>query len=56
MSAREPTSVRIDETPDGVARSLEIVDEDGECTRIRFRAAPVPETLDGITPGELPCS
>jgi len=52
----EPASVRVDETPDGVARGLEIVDEDGECTRIRFRAAPLPETLDGIAPGELPSS
>ena len=51
----EPTSVRVDETPDGVARGLEIVDEHGECTRIRFRA-PLPETLDGIAPGELPSS
>lgn len=52
----EPTSVRVDETPDGVAWGLEIVDENGECTRIRFRAAPVPETLDGIAPEELPSS
>lgn len=51
-----PHSVRVDETADGVARGLEIVDEDGECTRIRFRAAPLPEMLDGIAPGELPPS
>jgi hypothetical protein len=51
-----PMSVRVDETADGVARGLEIVDEDGECTRIRFRAAPLPEMLDGIAPGELPSS
>jgi hypothetical protein len=49
-----PNRVRVDETADGVARGLEIVDEDGECTRIRFRAAPLPEMLDGIAPGELP--
>jgi hypothetical protein len=49
-----PNRVRVDETAEGVARSLEIVDEDGECTRIRFRAAPLPEMLDGIAPGELP--
>lgn len=51
-----PRSVRIDETADGVARGLEIVDKDGECTRIRFRAAPLPEMLDGLAPGELPSS
>lgn len=49
-----PNKVRVDETAEGVARGLEIVDEDGECTRIRFRAAPLPEMLDGIAPGELP--
>jgi hypothetical protein len=48
-----PASLRVDETADGVARGLEIVDDDGECTRIRFRAAALPETLDGIAPGEV---
>jgi hypothetical protein len=51
-----PTSIRVDETASGVARALEIVDEDGECTRIRFRAAPLPEMLDGLAPGEVPLS
>lgn len=51
-----PTSVRVDETAEGVARGLEIVDDEGECTRIRFRAAPLPEMLDGIAPGELAAS
>jgi hypothetical protein len=48
-----PASVRVDETTEGTARGLEIVDEDGECTRLRFRAAPRPEMLDGVAPGEL---
>jgi hypothetical protein len=48
-----PTHVRVDETSDGIARGLEIVDEHDECVRVRFRAAPLPETLDGIAPGEL---
>jgi hypothetical protein len=48
-----PTSLRVDETAEGTAIGLEIVDEEGECTRIRFRAAPLPEMLDGIAPGEL---
>jgi len=49
-----PTRLRVDETAEGAARGLEIQDESGECTRIRFRAAPLPEALDGIAPGELP--
>jgi hypothetical protein len=49
-----PVRLRVDETPEGVARGLEIQDESGGCTRIRFRAAPLPEALDGIAPGELP--
>ena len=48
-----PTTLRVDETAEGAARGLEIDDEDGECIRIRFRAAPMPEMLDGIAPGEL---
>jgi hypothetical protein len=48
-----PTSVRVDETAEGLARGLEIEDEFGECTRIRFRGARLPETLDGVAPGEL---
>ena len=51
-----PTRLRVDETADGVARGLEIIDTNGRCTRIRFRAAPLPETLDGVAPGELPPS
>lgn len=51
-----PTMLRVDETAEGIARGLEIIDSNGECTRIRFRAAPLPEALDGIAPGELPSS
>lgn len=49
-----PVTIRVDETAEGAARGLEIQDEDGDFTRIRFRAAPLPEALDGIAPGELP--
>jgi hypothetical protein len=49
-----PARVRVNETAGGTAQGLEILDEDGECTRIRFRAAPSAEMLDGIAPGELP--
>ena len=49
-----PATVRVNETADGVAQGLDIVDKEGECTRLRFRAAPPAEILDGIAPGELP--
>ena len=48
-----PVRVRVDETIEGTAQGLEIVDEEGGATRIRFRAAPPAETLDGVVPGEL---
>jgi hypothetical protein len=44
--------VGVDETADGAARGLEIAGSDGRGTRIRFRAAPVPERLDRIAPRE----
>jgi hypothetical protein len=49
----DPVSLCVDETTDGTARGLEIVAADGDRTRILFRAAPRPEMLDGIAPGEL---
>jgi hypothetical protein len=48
-----PRRVSVDETTEGTARGLEIVDVKGGCTRIRFRAAPLPEMLDGVAPGVL---
>jgi hypothetical protein len=48
-----PTSLRVDETDEGIARTLEIDDARGQCTRIQFRAAALPEALDGVAPGEL---
>jgi hypothetical protein len=48
-----PVSVRVDET-EGTAIGIEIVNEDGQCTRLQFRAAPSSEQLDGVAPGELP--
>lgn len=49
-----PSRVRVDESRIGTVQGLEIVDAHGASTRIRFRAAPLPEMLDGIAPGELP--
>jgi hypothetical protein len=48
-----PTHVRLDQGETGRARGLEIEDEHGGRTRIRFRAVPLPEAVDGIAPGEL---
>src|SRR5262245_46289485 len=41
-----PGSVRVDETWDGVAQALEIIDSRGISTRLRFRVAPRAEMLD----------
>jgi hypothetical protein len=48
-----PIALRVDETAEGTARAVEIVDLDGRSTRIRFRSAPPSEMLDGVAPGEL---
>jgi hypothetical protein len=48
-----PRALRVEETPEGGERGIEIDDQDGVCTRIRFRTSPLPEALDGLTPGEL---
>ncbi len=53
VRVEKPARLRVDETGAGTARALEIDDGRGECTRIRFRAAPPPEALDGVTPGEV---
>jgi hypothetical protein len=48
-----PVSARVEESTEGTARGLDIVDAKGGSTHLRFRAAPRPEMLDGIAPGEL---
>jgi hypothetical protein len=47
-----PSAVRILETEDGAHRGMD-VESPGGITRLRFRAAARPETLDGAAPGEL---
>jgi len=47
-----PGTVRVDETWEGIAQALEIIDSQGISTRLRFRVAPR-ERLSGITPGAL---
>jgi len=48
-----PGTVRVDETTQGIAQILEIIDSQGVATRLRFRAAPTADMLDGVAPGEL---
>lgn len=48
-----PVTLRVDETPEGDARGLEIVDETGSRTRIRLQTVPSGDVLDGMAPGEL---
>jgi hypothetical protein len=48
-----PTRISVDETNEGTAQGLEILDAQGGRTHIRFRAAPLPEMLDGVAPGEV---
>lgn len=48
-----PGTVRVDETWEGVAQALEIIDSHGISTRVRFRVAPRAAMLDGMTPGEM---
>jgi hypothetical protein len=53
VRVENPTAVRLRKTDEGADRGLEIVDDEGVCTRVRFRAAAIPEMLDGVAPGEL---
>jgi hypothetical protein len=48
-----PIRARVEETTEGTAQGLDIVDAKGGSTHLRFRAAPQPDTLDGVAPGEL---
>jgi hypothetical protein len=53
VHVRAPVALSVDETAAGAIRELEIVGEDGERVRVRFRATQLPEMLDGIAPGEV---
>ena len=50
---RQPTALRLEDTADGAEQGLDIEDSEGTCTRVRFRATALPETLDGMAPGEI---
>ncbi len=49
-----PRQLRALRAADGAHQGLEIVSEDGDVSRLQFREAARPETLDGLAPGELP--
>jgi hypothetical protein len=53
LRIENPMSVRFRQTAAGADRALEIVDDEGFCTRLGFRAIAKPEILDGVAPGEL---
>ena len=46
-----PGTVRVDETTEGIAQALEIIDSNGVSIRLRFRSASRAEMLDGVAPG-----
>jgi hypothetical protein len=49
-----PARVNVHETTEGIALGLEIVDDKGRATHLRFGAGARPEILDdGVAPGEL---
>jgi hypothetical protein len=52
LCAVQPCRVRV-QTDDRAERALEIETADGGFIRLAFRAAALPEQLDGVAPGEL---
>jgi hypothetical protein len=48
-----PMRLRVDQSDAATPGVLEIEDDRGARTCIRFRATPLPEALDGLVPGEL---
>lgn len=47
-----PRHLRTQRTAQGADEGLEMVSDDGDVTRLRFRDAARPDTLDGLAPGE----
>jgi hypothetical protein len=52
LCAVRPCGVRV-QTDDGAERALEVETADGGFIRLAFRAAALPEEVDGIAPNEL---
>jgi hypothetical protein len=53
LRIENPMTVRFRQTAGGADRALEIVDDEGFCTRLGFRTIAKLEMLDGVAPGEL---
>ena len=53
LRVENPTAIRVRQTGDGAESGLEIEDAQGVSTRVGFPAAPRPEMLDGLAPGEI---
>jgi hypothetical protein len=52
LCAAQPCVLRV-QRDDGAERALEVETADGGFIRLAFRAAALPEQLDGVAPGEL---
>jgi hypothetical protein len=48
----DPQAVRVEETPEGAAKALQIDDATGHRLTLRFRVAVAPGALDGLAPAE----
>lgn len=53
LCAPRPRAIRVQETNDGAEAALEVETADGAFIRLAFRAAALPEQLDGVAPAEL---
>jgi hypothetical protein len=53
LTIENPAAIHVRETGDGAESGLDIVDDDGVCTRVGFRVTARPEMLDGVAPGEI---
>jgi hypothetical protein len=53
LTIENPATIRVRETGDGAESGLDIVDDEGVCTRVGFRVAATPQMLDGGPPGEV---
>ena len=52
LCAPRPRALRVQEIEEGTECALEIETVDGALIRVAFRAAPRPDQLDGLAPGE----
>jgi hypothetical protein len=53
VRVEHPIALRLRQTAEDADQAIEIIDDEGFCTRVGFRTSAPPELLDGIAPGEL---